>query len=310
MRAGAVAFGLVLLLSPSVLSAASPDCDRVNAGAWNGTHGLASIVKIPGAALHLGLGQFRFAGDETISVSVQIDNAGLAMGVFAFPYVPPSAFSFHEGPHDPLAVALGVDQEPTQLAGMTTTELNLSAVFRIGEQGGVPAGQVVYPVLRVFEFKEPFLESEGQRIYLREYQTKVPSKVRLTASCTGPAQPAAAATAPLTPANIADVTAPRPDAALSPLKALTVQTNARSVRAGKALTATARAEPSSATGTVTFLAAGQTLCADVRLVRGVARCKTSFAKEGEHQITARYSGDASFAGSTSPATALKVVKKR
>jgi Bacterial Ig-like domain (group 3) len=67
---------------------------------------------------------------------------------------------------------------------------------------------------------------------------------------------------------------------------------------------TATVTPSSAitpTGTVTFMDGATTLGSSRPLVSKQASFQTSFANAGTHSITAVYSGDSNFTGSTSPA---------
>jgi hypothetical protein len=298
---------------PIAVSAASSDCDKVSAGAWDVTQRLNSY-KPPGAALILGLGRFRFAADETIAISMQIDGSWsmVTPGGLAMPFDKPlpSALAFYDGPYNPAAIALGVEQKPVQLAGSTTDTTSLSATFPINERDGVPAGRDVYPVVRLFE-------SETSSVHVPTLgdlpfsEFRFDANVRITATCTAST---AAVTPPLpsvpTSSNRSAVTAPPSDSGPSRMAELALQTNIRNVRVGKAVTLTVRAVPSSATGTVTFAAGDRSLCADVTLVRGVARCRASFATAGVHEIVARYSGDASFAASTSLPASLKVVIKR
>src|SRR5262249_46790874 len=53
------------------------------------------------------------------------------------------------------------------------------------------------------------------------------------------------------------------------------------------------------TGNVTFKDGATTIGAPVALVAGVANTSTTFATVGSHSLTAVYSGDANYAGSTS-----------
>src|SRR6476646_10643660 len=69
---------------------------------------------------------------------------------------------------------------------------------------------------------------------------------------------------------------------------------------GDALTFTASVAPNSATGTVVFFDGSNPISGDVTLVGGTASITTSQLSFGIHSITAQYSGDASFNGSTSP----------
>ena len=55
------------------------------------------------------------------------------------------------------------------------------------------------------------------------------------------------------------------------------------------------------TGTVTFTADGNALCAAVPLSGGVAGCTAAFTSAGAHVVTARYSGGGTFASATSEA---------
>jgi hypothetical protein len=80
------------------------------------------------------------------------------------------------------------------------------------------------------------------------------------------------------------------------------------VGAGVTYTATvappaARPGPVPPTGWVEFLDGGQPIgsCASQPLSGGSAACTVSYAAAGAHQISAQYSGDANFSGSSSPA---------
>lgn len=313
MRPGNLFLALGLILIPTAAIAASPDCDKVKAGAWNGTHPFNNyVVKPPGAALDLGLGRFSFAADETISISLQMDRAGTVITTInlSIPWVAPSTFSFFEGPYNPLEVALGVEQEPVRLASSTTDTINLVATFRVGEPGGVPAGRDVYPVMQIFKIKEFFDVPDGQ-LAVAGYHIPTSAKISVTATCAGAA--AQAVVPPPVPPTVSaadPVRGPEGNVVLLPLTELTVRTNNRSVRVGKPFTTTVRVVPATASGTVDFLEAGQPLCAGVRLVRGAALCQSSFATAGVREITVRYSGDNSFAEKTSGPANIKVVGKR
>lgn len=75
---------------------------------------------------------------------------------------------------------------------------------------------------------------------------------------------------------------------------------------GDALTFTANVTPNSATGTVVFFDGSNAISGDVTLVGGAASFTTSSLSFGIHSITAQYSGDASFNGSTSLALSQTV----
>jgi hypothetical protein len=75
---------------------------------------------------------------------------------------------------------------------------------------------------------------------------------------------------------------------------------------GDALTFTANVTPNSATGTVVFFDGNNPISGDVTLVGGTASFTTSQLSFGIHSITAQYSGDAAFNGSTSAAFAQTV----
>lgn len=89
----------------------------------------------------------------------------------------------------------------------------------------------------------------------------------------------------------------------------TLTSSSTSVTAGSAVTFTATVAPSSGTGTptgtVTFSDAAGALGAGT-LSSGVATFSTSSLAAGTYAITATYSGDATFAGSTSSAVAVTV----
>src|SRR5207253_1989602 len=70
-----------------------------------------------------------------------------------------------------------------------------------------------------------------------------------------------------------------------------------------------RSGPVQPAGSVEFLDGGTPIgsCANQTLSGGAASCTVSYAAAGTHQITARYSGDANFSGSSSPAGQVSVV---
>jgi Bacterial Ig-like domain (group 3) len=65
----------------------------------------------------------------------------------------------------------------------------------------------------------------------------------------------------------------------------------------------ARPGPLEPTGSVEFLDDGQPVgsCASQSLSGGKATCSVSYASAGTHEVSAQYSGDANFLGSSSPA---------
>jgi adhesin/invasin len=70
-----------------------------------------------------------------------------------------------------------------------------------------------------------------------------------------------------------------------------------------------RSGPVEPGGTVEFLDGGQPIqsCMSQPLSAGGAVCTVSYGSQGTHSITARYSGDANFAGSTSTSSTVSVV---
>jgi hypothetical protein len=89
-----------------------------------------------------------------------------------------------------------------------------------------------------------------------------------------------------------------------------------SVDLGASTTYTATVGPSAArpgpvvpTGWVEFLDGGQPIgpCASEPLADGAATCAVTYGEPGAHQITARYSGDANFTGSSSPSAQVSAV---
>jgi hypothetical protein len=82
---------------------------------------------------------------------------------------------------------------------------------------------------------------------------------------------------------------------------LALTTGANPSLVGDALTFIANVVPNSATGTVVFFDGNNAISGDVTLVGGTASFTTSSLSFGIHSITAQYSGDASFNGSTSAA---------
>jgi hypothetical protein len=69
--------------------------------------------------------------------------------------------------------------------------------------------------------------------------------------------------------------------------------------------------PAAPTGQIAFLDRGQTIpaCAGQPLTNLTATCTVTYGSRGTHEISALYSGDANFAGSTSTASAVKIVTK-
>jgi Bacterial Ig-like domain (group 3) len=74
------------------------------------------------------------------------------------------------------------------------------------------------------------------------------------------------------------------------------------------VTFTATVSPGAATGTVTFVD-GTTTLGTAPLSNGIAAFTTSSLSGGTHNITAAYSGDATYGGSTSAALTQVVSKK-
>jgi hypothetical protein len=82
-------------------------------------------------------------------------------------------------------------------------------------------------------------------------------------------------------------------------------------KSGATVTLTAAVAPSGATGTITFRDNGTTIACTGGNARpihsGSATCQTSFTTVGAHPITALYSGDSTYATSTSSAVTQRVV---
>ena len=112
------------------------------------------------------------------------------------------------------------------------------------------------------------------------------------AACTS-----AAATLSVTPAP-----APTPSATNSTLKL-----SSSSITSGQSVTLTATIASASGipTGTVSFMD-GTALLGSVALTNGSASVSTSSLATGTHSLTAKYTGSASYAASTSPAVAISV----
>jgi YDG domain/Bacterial Ig-like domain (group 3)/MBG domain (YGX type)/Kelch motif len=83
----------------------------------------------------------------------------------------------------------------------------------------------------------------------------------------------------------------------------TLSSSNATVDVGDAVTFTATVSPASGSGTVAFKDGGEdiTNCAAASIAAGQATCTTSSLTSGSHSITATYSGDSAFAGSTSSA---------
>ncbi|HZI58572.1 MAG TPA: S8 family serine peptidase [Verrucomicrobiae bacterium] len=99
-------------------------------------------------------------------------------------------------------------------------------------------------------------------------------------------------------------TVARPSASVSLV--LTAGANPASI--GTALTFAANVAPASATGSVTFFDGSTAISDSVPLSSGTASFTTSVLGAGSHAITALYSGDANFNGSTSPTLVVNVLK--
>jgi hypothetical protein len=79
-----------------------------------------------------------------------------------------------------------------------------------------------------------------------------------------------------------------------------------SVKAGSPAAFTAAVTPGSATGTVVFFDGTTPISNAIAVSSGVARFSTTALASGTHSITAQYSGDASFNGSSSNTAKIKV----
>jgi hypothetical protein len=97
--------------------------------------------------------------------------------------------------------------------------------------------------------------------------------------------------APLKPSPIASVT--------------TLQASATTAAAGASITLTASVAGTSPTGSISFVANGNSLGTEA-LVNGVATLTTSFASAGSYAVTAAYGGDSQNTASTSAAVAITV----
>jgi hypothetical protein len=80
-------------------------------------------------------------------------------------------------------------------------------------------------------------------------------------------------------------------------------------KSGRVVTFTATVSPSTATGTVQFLD-GSTSLGTAPLTSGEAAFATSSLSAGKHSITAVYSGNANFGGSTSAVLTQNVTGKK
>ncbi len=103
---------------------------------------------------------------------------------------------------------------------------------------------------------------------------------------------------------------------IAPDTSSTTLRTASSVTVGASTTYTAAVDPASnqgplqPTGSVEFLDGSTPIapCASQPLSGGAASCTVSYAAAGPHQITARYSGDANFSSSSSPAGLISAVR--
>ncbi len=147
-----------------------------------------------------------------------------------------------------------------------------------------------------------------------------PSGQSATVACsTSFAASAAQLTAVFTPATGSVL-----KGSVSPADAITVGADSSatlldvspSVNVGSSTTYTASVAPPAArpgpvepTGSVEFLDGGQPIgsCAGQPLTNGQATCTVTYTASGQHQVTARYAGDANFTGSSSPTEPLSAV---
>jgi Bacterial Ig-like domain (group 3) len=103
--------------------------------------------------------------------------------------------------------------------------------------------------------------------------------------------------------------------AIAPDASSTTLAAASSVNVGASTTYTAAVAPASSsgpvrpTGSIEFLDGSTPIdsCVSQPLSGGAASCTVSYATPGRHQITARYSGDANFKGSSSPASQVSAL---
>jgi len=77
--------------------------------------------------------------------------------------------------------------------------------------------------------------------------------------------------------------------------------NPSSVQVGLSVALTATVSPNTGGGTVTFSDGGQALCAGVQITSGTATCNTAALPAGTDTVTATYSGDSRFMGSSGTA---------
>ncbi|HUA17755.1 MAG TPA: Ig-like domain-containing protein [Bryobacteraceae bacterium] len=107
--------------------------------------------------------------------------------------------------------------------------------------------------------------------------------------------------------NVKPPALPQTDATANPPAAVTVTSTPNPSYVGQPVTLVAQVSPAIATGMITFLD-GQTALGTGALESGQASLTTSALPDGSLPITAVYSGDSEYAGSTSPALTLTVNK--
>jgi hypothetical protein len=163
-------------------------------------------------------------------------------------------------------------------------------------------------------------ESGGAAIHGCTNMPAVPSGRSATVACTTSlAASTARLSAVFTPSSgsiLAGSSSPVSNLKVGPDSSSTTLTASPSVTVGASTTYTAAVAPPASrpgpvqpSGSVEFLDGGVPIgsCASQPLSGGAASCTVSYDLAGAHQITAAYSGDANFSGSSSPADQVSAV---
>ncbi len=231
-----------------------------------------------------------------------------------------------KGPGGPTSVATSttavVAAAPVPAASQaTTTSLLASPTALVTNQSVTLIATVSAGASSTALWGTVTIENAGSAIPGCMGMPAIPSGVSATVACsTSFAASSAQITAAFTPTTGSilqgsvsppgDLTV-RPDSSSTSLAAPTTVNVAASVTYSATVAPpAARPGPVEPTGTVEFLDAGQAIgsCMSRPLAGGAATCSLSYAIAGVHQITARYSGDANFSGSSSPADAVSAVR--
>ena len=207
----------------------------------------------------------------------------------------------------PASQSTATDLLATPSAPVTNQSVTLIATVTAGTSSTALWGTVTF-------------ENAGAAIGGCANMPAVPSGRSATVACaTSFAASTAQLSAVFTPASgsiLKGSSSPGTGLAVGPDTSSTTLSAASSITVGASTTYTAAVAPGSQsgpvqpTGSVEFLDGSTPIdsCASQPLSGGAASCTVSYAAAGAHQITARYSGDGNFNGSSSPASQVSAVQ--